>query len=55
MLTLNVSEADIVSANYERIHNPIKAIRLRMDVIYAVSQDTAGFELPSIVEYIAIR
>ena len=38
MLTLNISEADIISANYERIHNPIRAIRIRMDVIYAVSQ-----------------
>lgn len=38
MLTLNISQADIVSANYERIHNPILAIRKRMDAIYWTSQ-----------------
>lgn len=37
MLTLNISQADIVSANYERIHNPILAIRKRMDAIYWTS------------------
>lgn len=38
MLTLNISEADIITANYERIHNPIKPIRIRMDALHAVSQ-----------------
>ena len=38
MLTLNISEADIVSANYERIHNPVLAIRKRMDALYWASQ-----------------
>lgn len=37
MLTLNISQADIVSANYERIHNPVLAIRKRMDAIYWTS------------------
>jgi transposase len=41
MLTLNISEADILLANYERIHNPIKLIRIRMDTIYAVSQGSS--------------
>lgn len=38
MLTLNISQADIVSANYERIHNPVQTIRKRMDAIYWSSQ-----------------
>jgi len=38
MLTLNISEADIALANYERIHNPLQAIRKRMDAIYWSSQ-----------------
>lgn len=38
MLTLNISDADIILANYERIHNPIRSIRIRMDALYAVSQ-----------------
>lgn len=38
MLTLNISPADIESARYERIHNPIEAIRKRMDAIYWTSQ-----------------
>ena len=31
MLTLNISQADIVTANYERIDNPIRKIRKRME------------------------
>lgn len=38
MLTLNISEADIELARYERIQNPIAAIRKRMDAIYWTSQ-----------------
>ena len=38
MPALNISQADIVSANYERIHNPVQAIRKRMDAIYWSSQ-----------------
>jgi len=38
MLTLNISEADIASANYERINHPVKAIRKRMDSIWLVSE-----------------
>jgi len=38
MLTLNISEADIASAKYERIHHPIQTIRKRMDAIFLVSQ-----------------
>lgn len=38
MLTLNISQADIVSANYERIHNPVGTIRKRMDALYWSSQ-----------------
>lgn len=38
MLTLNISEADIITAKYERISNPIATIRKRMDAIFWVSQ-----------------
>jgi transposase len=38
MLTLDISEADIQSANYERIHNPVLSIRKRMDAVYWTSQ-----------------
>ena len=38
MLTLNISDADIELANYERIHNPIETIRKRMDAVYWTSQ-----------------
>ena len=38
MLTLNIRQADIETANYERIHNPIQTIRQRMDAIYWTSQ-----------------
>lgn len=47
MLTLNISEADIVAANYERIHNPLRAIRKRMDAIYWTSQ---GYSRQSIAQ-----
>jgi hypothetical protein len=38
MLTLNISDADIELARYERISNPVTAIRKRMDAIYWTSQ-----------------
>lgn len=45
MLTLNISQADIVTANYERIHNPIRIIRKRMDAIYWTSQGVSRQEI----------
>lgn len=45
MLTLHISEADIQSAKYDRIHNPIVAIRKRMDAIYWVSQGLSRNEV----------
>jgi len=45
MLTLNISEADIVTAKYERIHHPIKRIRKRMDAIYWISQGYSRHEV----------
>ena len=45
MLTLNISQADIVTANYERIDNPIRKIRKRMDAIYWASQGVSRQEI----------
>lgn len=47
MLTLNISQADIVSANYERIHNPLESIRKRMDAIY---WSTQGFNRQEVAQ-----
>lgn len=47
MLTLKISEADIVTARYERISHPLQRIRKRMDVIYGVSQ---GFKHEAVAE-----
>jgi transposase len=60
MLTLNISEADIATAKYERINHSIKAIRKRMEVIYQVSQnpnrqraaELAGVHRNSVKNYI---
>ncbi len=62
MLTLNISEADIELAKYERINNPIKTIRKRMDAVYWVSQgysraeaaDKSGVHRNSVTNYIRI-
>ncbi|MEZ4989826.1 MAG: IS630 family transposase [Saprospiraceae bacterium] len=62
MLTLNISQADIVTANYERIHNPIDTVRMRMDAIFWLSQgysrgDTAelsGVHRNSVTTYIKL-
>ncbi len=45
MLTLNISQADIELANYERIHNSILSIRKRMDAIYWTSQGKSRQEV----------
>lgn len=60
MLTLNISQADIVWAKYERIHNPIEIIRMRMDAIFWVSQghcrsvaaDLSGVHRNSVTTYV---
>jgi transposase len=60
MLTLQLSEADIAAAKYDRINNPIKAIRKRMDAIYWVHQgysrqeaaDLSGIHRNSVSNYI---
>jgi|JI7StandDraft_1071085.scaffolds.fasta_scaffold112761_2 transposase len=60
MLTLNISEADIERAKYERLHNPLASVRKRMDVLYWTSQgnsrskvsDISGVHRNSIVTYI---
>lgn len=48
MLTLNISDADIELANYERIHNPIETIRKRMDAIYWTGQHYGRSEVAAI-------
>lgn len=48
MLTLNISEADIELVRYERISNPITAIRKRMDAIYWTSQGKSRDEVSSL-------
>ena len=45
MLTLNISQADIEYARYERIENPIARIRKRMDAIYWTSQGLSRGEV----------
>lgn len=60
MLTLNISEADIEQAKYERIHHPLASVRKRMDVLYWTSQGCSrpkvshisGVHRNSIVNYI---
>ncbi|MDX2249218.1 MAG: helix-turn-helix domain-containing protein [Bacteroidia bacterium] len=47
MLTLKISEADIITARYERISHPLQRIRKRRDVIYGVSQ---GLEREEVAE-----
>lgn len=37
MLTLNISDADIVKANYEKIHHPVPNIRKRMLILSLLS------------------
>lgn len=62
MLTLKISEADIELAKYERINNPLKRIRKRMDAIYWISQglsrkevsDKSGVHRNSITTYIKL-
>lgn len=62
MLTLNISEADIERAKYERLHNPLASVRKRMDVLYWTSQgnnrskvcDISGVHRNSIVTYIKL-
>lgn len=48
MLTLNISDADIELANYERIHNPIETVRKRMDAIYWTKQGFGRTEVAAI-------
>lgn len=48
MLTLNISDADIELARYERIHNPIASIRKRMDAVYWTSQGYGRCEVASL-------
>lgn len=48
MLTLNISDADIELAKYERIHNPIGTIRKRMDAIYWTSQGFGRSEVAAL-------
>lgn len=48
MLTLNISDADIELAKYERIHNPIETVRKRMDAIYWTKQGFGRSEVASI-------
>ena len=60
MLTLNISEADIERAKYERIYHPLASVRKRMDVLYWTSQghsrskvsEISGVHRNSIVTYI---
>lgn len=47
MLTLNISQADILLANYERINNPICTTRKRMDALYWISQGISRQEAAS--------
>jgi transposase len=62
MLTLNISEADIASAKYERIHHPLKGIRKRMDALFLVSQgygrqevsDMSGVHRNSVKNYVRL-
>lgn len=62
MLTLNISEADIERAKYERIHHPLASVRKRMDVLYWTSQGTSrtrvseisGVHRNSITKYIKL-
>lgn len=62
MLTLNISEADIERAKYERLHNPLASVRKRMDVLYWTSQGNnrtkvsgiSGVHRNSIVKYIKL-
>lgn len=62
MLTLNISQADIVTAKYERICNPIERIRKRMDAIYWISQgysrartaEVSGVHRNSVKNYIKV-
>lgn len=62
MLTLNISDADIELANYERIHNPIETIRKRMDAIYWTKQGlgrtevaaTSGVHRNSVKNYVKL-
>lgn len=62
MLTLNISEADIERAKYERIDHPLASVRKRMDVLYWTSQgnsrskvsDISGVHRNSIVKYIKL-
>lgn len=62
MLTLNISDADIELAKYERINNPITTIRKRMDAVYWISQgysrteaaDKSGVHRNSVTNYIRI-
>ena len=42
MLTLNMSDADIELARYERISNPVTAIRKWMDAIHFVLMPFVG-------------
>ncbi|MEY4190213.1 MAG: hypothetical protein RIR17_949 [Planctomycetota bacterium] len=42
MLTLNISDADIELARYERISNPVTAIRKWMDAIHFVLMPFVG-------------
>ena len=62
MLTLNISKADIETAKYERINNPVRTIRKRMDAVYWISQgysrtkaaDQSGVHRNSVTNYIRI-
>lgn len=62
MLTLNISDADIELAKYERIQHPIATIRKRMDAIYWVSQgftrgevaDKSGVHRNSVKNYVKL-
>jgi transposase len=62
MLTLNINDIDIELAKYERIHNPIEAIRKRMDAIYWTSQqfsrgevaDKSGVHRNSVKNYVKL-
>lgn len=62
MLTLHISEADIMTAKYERISNPLRSIRKRMDCIYWISQgykrhtvsDLSGVHRNSVTNYVQL-
>lgn len=62
MLTLNISDADIELANYERIHNPIETVRKRMDAIYWTNRGlgrsevaaTSGVHRNSVKNYVKL-